>query len=230
MCGRYFIQIDDAAMREIIAEAQRQIKRAEQEQIEHQQHPQQPGYEQLPIKFSGEIFPTDIVPVEIAPAVYQPMRWGFTGFRNGAATAAKPIINARSETALDKPMFRESMLERRCIIPASGYYEWGSVRQIQAQESLFTEVTTSPSQPRKVKYQLTRPGEPLFLAGCYRCEHGESLPRFVILTRPAAPGIADIHDRMPVIIPQPAASDWLLANPDAMNQAITELDALQCSS
>jgi putative SOS response-associated peptidase YedK len=72
------------------------------------------------VKRSGEIRPTDVAPV-IAPdrqgkrAVF-PMRWGFTG--------KTLMINARVETAAEKPTFRESWQRRRCVIPASWYYEW----------------------------------------------------------------------------------------------------------
>ena len=75
------------------------------------------------LKTSGEIFPSDIVPVlannrqmEIEPFA---MRWGYS-FPN-----SRPIINARSETASKKALFKDGMLQRRCLIPASNYFEWG---------------------------------------------------------------------------------------------------------
>ena len=73
---------------------------------------------------TGEIFPTDPVPVlmeagdELAPEV---MVWGYPG----VGGKGRSIINARSETALESPMFRQSLLGRRCVFLTTGFYEWG---------------------------------------------------------------------------------------------------------
>jgi putative SOS response-associated peptidase YedK len=99
MCGRYYIEIDEKELQDIVDAVEKNIK----------EYP-----EQTTIKMSGEIFPTDIVPVQTGLNRYAAMKWGFVGFDG------KPLINARSETALEKPMFRQAMLERRCLIPASG--------------------------------------------------------------------------------------------------------------
>lgn len=103
MCGRYYVEIDEDELREIGEEAERLANAFP---------------EPIPLKTRGEMFPTDVVPVQTARDRYVPMKWGFVTYDK------KTIINARSETALQKPMFRRSMLENRCIIPASGYYEW----------------------------------------------------------------------------------------------------------
>lgn len=150
------------------------------------------------MKTSGEIFPSDIVPVlansrrqEIQPFA---MRWGYS-YPNG-----RPIINARSETAAVKPMFRDGMNQRRCLIPATDYYEW------------------EKRDGRKIKYAI-RPecSSMLYLAGIYHLEkHGEVMvPAFAVLTREAAPGISFIHERMPVILPEEAVTDWLNIRMDA---------------
>ena len=179
MCGRYYIDISDAELQEIVRS------------IEENRD----SYEQLTFKTGGEIFPTDIVPVQTGVGRYDLMKWGFTGF-NG-----KPVINARSETAFEKPMFRESILERRCLAPASGYYEW------------------KKEGGRKTKYRLFIPHTPMYLAGCWRQERGNGLYTFVILTRPAPECIAIIHDRTPVIIAPDRISVWLNGGPDAAAEA-----------
>ena len=128
MCGRYYIEIDEAEIRDIVIEAEKRAREAN---------------EQLKLKTSGEIFPTDIVPVQTGIGDYQPMKWGFPGFKG------RPVINARSETVLEKPMFRAHMLARRCLIPASGYYEW------------------KKEGSKKIKYKFYLSDEPLFFAGLW---------------------------------------------------------------
>ena len=144
------------------------------------------------LKTAGEIFPSDIVPVlansrrqDVQPFA---MRWGYS-FPN-----SRPIINARSETAASKPLFRDGMLQRRCLIPASYYYEW------------------ERSNGRKIKYAIhPEHAKMLYLAGIYHLEkHGGIIvPTFTILTRDAGEEIAFIHPRMPVILPEEAKDDWL---------------------
>ena len=170
MCGRYYIETDTEELRQIIAEV-------EQKQGNSEAHA---------MMKAGEIFPTNIVPV-IGSDGASLMKWGYSGYKNR-------VINARSEIAFEKPMFRKSLLERRCLIPASGYYEWRR---------------TESGSKSKQKYALYRPGRPLYMAGIWRREQGEALPVFVILTREAGPAIADIHDRMPVILPEETQQDWL---------------------
>lgn len=104
MCGRY--RIEDREYAEFNEIIERINRRAAAE----------------PVKTSGEIFPADVVPVVassrgLTPSAFA-MRWGYT-LEDG-----RRVINARSETAADRPMFRDGMLNRRCAIPATNYYEW----------------------------------------------------------------------------------------------------------
>jgi len=181
MCGRYYIAIDEDELRDICDSVERK-QRDEPEQME--------------IKLSGEVFPTDIVPVQ-AGSGYTVMKWGFSGFDG------RPVINARSETALIKPMFRESMRMRRCLIPASGYYEW------------------KREGNRKIKHQIYIPEQPIYLAGCFRKEGDAPLSSFVVLTREAEGGLESIHDRMPLIIPKSHAKEWLLGDAEILNKVVT---------
>lgn len=99
-----------------------------------------------------------------------------------------PVINARSETALDKPTFKP-LLNRRIIIPASAYFEW---RQ---------------DGREKIKTRISPGDSPLFVMAGLRSDD-----RFVMLTCSPAGPIAHIHSRMPVLLDASHEKDWL--NPD----------------
>ena len=84
------------------------------------------------------------------------------------------------------------MAERRCLIPASWYFEW------EGQPGSKIKHAIQPID----KYAF-------FMAGLYRLEKEKNIPVFTILTRDAAPDIKFIHHRMPVILPKGARSEWL---------------------
>ena len=118
------------------------------------------------------------------------MAWGY------AMPDGKRIINARSETAGELPLFRDGIFRRRCAVPANRYFEW------------------ERSGGKRTKYAI-RPevGELFYFAGLYRI--ADSRPEFVILTREPAQSIAFIHDRMPVILPSELVADWTNPRYDA---------------
>lgn len=135
-----------------------------------------------------DVLPTDTAAViassrRLSPGVFA-MRWGFSG------AGGAPVINARSETAHEKPLFAGSMESRRCLIPAGWYYEW----ERRSRE--------------RVRYAI-RPEEAglMYMAGLYQLTPAGA--QFTILTRGAAPDIAFIHPRMPVILPRDALADWI---------------------
>ena len=110
------------------------------------------------------------------------MSWGFS---NPAKKGL--IINARAETAREKITFADSIARRRCVIPASGFYEW---------------------DPYKARYRFTSAdGGLLLLAGFYRKEQG--LPRFTVLTTEANESMIKVHDRMPVMIRREEIRPWI---------------------
>ena len=176
MCGRYYIAENDPdeILSEYLAEAR---KRAD--------------IKNVPIVTSGEVRPTNIAAViapnarDRRPAAF-PMKWGFIHPHRGML-----VFNTRSETAAEKPLFVTSIDDRRCLIPASCYYEW------------------QKADGRKIKYAIKPKDEPLYMAGLYIRSSKERLPSFSILTMDAADGIKDIHARMPVMIPQSRIAAWL---------------------
>lgn len=177
MCGRYSLAPDESAeIAKIVAEVQSRF-----------------GATSIQ---TGEIFPTNAAPVllpsgqEIAP---RPMGWGFPSFRGKGV-----IINARGETALDKPMFRKSLLERRCVVPTTGFYEWAK---------------------DKTKYKFHLPGrDVLYLAGLWNSFQGEE--RFLVLTTAPNDTIINIHDRMPVLLTEDELTPWL-SNADMATAKVT---------
>jgi len=109
----------------------------------------------------------------------QELRWGFDGV-NG------PVMNARSETAGEKRMFRSAWNEGRCIVPADGFYEWKEMPE------------------GKQPYRFVRRDRALFwFAGLH--EAG----KFTILTQPAKGCVAAMHDRMPLIVADEVIDWWL---------------------
>lgn len=142
----------------------------------------------------GEIFPTDAVSVLVLrEGVLQAetMRWGFPQPRGKDS-----VINARSETADEKPMFQESLFARRCLVASSGYYEW------KKQDSGL-----------KQRHLIRLPDSPvLYMAGIYSSfadASGAVQNRFVILTTEANSVVKEIHDRMPVVLRKEEIGVWL---------------------
>lgn len=160
---------------------------------------------------SGNIRPTYMAAV-LAPnkqgnvAVF-PMIWGFTH-----ESTPKPLINCRIETADQKPLWKDSWFRRRCVIPASWYYEWG----IPPSEVGFHNANEQ-HKIKKEKYAIQPEGaEITYLAGLYRFEEhrGIQVPMFIVLTREAVAPVSSIHDRMPLILGKDSLSEWIRPNGD----------------
>ena len=149
----------------------------------------------------GEVFPSNIAPV-FTKSGAEAVKWGFPHWKN-----ASVIINARAETALEKNMFKKPLLERRCVIPSSGFYEW----------------SRAGSGKKKDKFLLRHPGERvLYMAGMintFRDATGSTYSAFVILTTAANESVAAIHDRMPVILAPDERDRWL-SDDDFMEHAL----------
>ena len=189
VCGRYYMGDED-----ILIELRRAIDEANRRSLGEG------------VRTTGDARPTDLLPVLAPDRRREPslfaMHWGYgTGDR-------RLVINARSETAADRPMFADGMKNRRCAVPAKGYYEWERAGR------------------ERRKYAISAgDGELTFLAGLYRVT-GDG-PEFVILTREPAERIAFIHDRMPVMLPGDAVRAWLDPGRDAgalLNRAVLDVD------
>lgn len=106
------------------------------------------------------------------------------------------MINARCETAAEKPSFRHALRRRRCVLPASGFYEW----------------ETAASGKKQPHYFYAADGAPLALAGIWEIwdgPNGEQIESCAILTTTANATLAALHERMPVLIEPDAIPLWL---------------------
>jgi len=113
--------------------------------------------------------------------------WNFAAA--GGARSAGPLFNARAESLREKPAFREAARARRCLIPASGFYEWAGVGRSRL--------------PWLFQMRGVRDAEPFFMAGIWE---GNGC---AIITTEANALMRPVHDRMPAIIPAAGAAAWL---------------------
>lgn len=145
--------------------------------------------------------PTQELPVivldEDGERVLRPMRWGLKArwAKPGDSRAPEPF-NARSESIYEKPMFRNLVKKKRCLVPARGYYEW------------------QDRGDYKQPYLISLPGEPLIaFAGLYDefVPQGEDEPvaSYTILTTSPNGYARQFHNRMPVILDRDEEDDWL---------------------
>ena len=169
MCGRYYVDDDTArAIDKLIRQIDEKMRKAESI------HPQA----------------VDIHLSKVAPMIAADhdalcckwQRWGFPSF-NGKQL----IFNARSESALEKKMFRESVELRRVVVPATWFYEWNKNKE------------------KNIFYRENQPV--LYMAGLYN--HYQDEDRFVILTTTANESMQPVHDRMPLLLDRDEIGKWL---------------------
>ena len=171
MCGRYYV--DDETAKEIekvVRSVDEKLKKQAAQSDNHQ---------------ARDIHPTETAPVLVASEdglCCEIKCWGFPGFMD-----KQLVINARSESAMEKKMFCDAVERRRIVIPAAGFYEWNR----QKEKSTFTRKDSSV----------------LYMAGIYSRYDDED--RFVILTTAANESMEPVHDRMPLILEKDEVLPWL---------------------
>jgi putative SOS response-associated peptidase YedK len=140
------------------------------------------------------------------------LRWGLIPHWTAADAPLPSWINARAETVATRPAFREAFARRRCLIPASGFYEWQAARG---------------ASRRKIPHWIARrDARPLAMAGVWarwRSPAGETIESCAIITTSANSAVREIHERMPVILREPAEAAWLSS---ALDGKLNELAAL----
>lgn len=126
-------------------------------------------------------------------------RWGLVPSWAKDAKIGNKLINARAETAFEKPSFRSACKHRRCLLPADGFYEW----------------VKGPNgrQPHHIRFADRRPFSFAGLWESWTPPDGEPVESCTILTTRPNDLIAGIHDRMPVILPPDRYNDWIGRGP-----------------
>jgi putative SOS response-associated peptidase YedK len=154
------------------------------------------------------------------------VRWGLVPSWAADPSAGSRLINARVETAADRPAYRRALLRRRCLLPADGYYEWYG--------------PAGPSTRRGQQHRqpfFIRPagGGVLAMAGLYEFWYDASRDRddpaawlwtVTVLTTAAEPAVAWLHDRMPLAVPRERYAAWLdpeLTDPDGVHALVRSL-------
>lgn len=128
-------------------------------------------------------------------------RWGLVPSWAKDIKIGYKMINARSETVAEKPAFRAAFRQRRCLIPASGFYEWETLSGVK----------------RPVVFASNQADTALAMAGLWerwRDPDGETLVSTTILTCAANDVVAPVHDRMPVLVDRDNAEHWLRGSID----------------
>jgi putative SOS response-associated peptidase YedK len=122
------------------------------------------------------------------------LRWGLIPSWAKDPKIGVQCINARVETISEKPAFRESFQERRCLVPADGFWEWETIGK------------------KKIPWKFARPdSEEFCMAGLWDrwIVLGETVETFTIITTSPNGLVSPVHDRMPVILTPEAAEGWL---------------------
>ena len=169
MCGRYIVSDESSQMR---------------------------TYLQITNINSGDVYPASMAPVlmdqndNLTPKA---VKWGVNGFKKSSV-----IINARAETALEKPFFKNDLILNRCVVLSTGFYEW---------------------QNHKQKYMFkTDDSDMVYMAGFIK-KSGQN-DAFVILTTSANSSMEKYHDRMPVILKPDECKLWVY-DPDFFKKALS---------
>lgn len=142
------------------------------------------------IEEKAEIFPTNVSPIVLPDSKLAYLTWGFM-----PSFAKRPLINARAETILQKPTFKKAFQKKRCLVPATSFFEW------------------KKEGGAKEKYRISVKEQTIFsIAGIcefFTDKDGQEKLMYSIITTDANAQMQDIHDRMPVILCPEHETDYL---------------------
>jgi len=152
-------------------------------------------YDALAARFN--VAPAQINPVvshgEDASPQMRMMRWGMVPFWDKSDRPKIAPINARSEEMMGKPMFKQAVQRRRCVVPADGFYEW-----------------KRPNDRTKIPHLISlKDRSPFLIAGLYESATENRPETYAVLTCAPNRLMVEIHDRMPVILTEDSARRWI---------------------
>lgn len=148
------------------------------------------------------------------------VKWGLVPSWSKDASGGARMINARSETAADKPAFRRALASRRCILPADGWYEWQrrDTDTGKTKQPYFTCYQDGSSIAMAGIWEFWKPKEEKLLE-----EYPDGLVTVAVLTTEAVGDLADIHDRMPLVLDPADWDAWLNPDADAKDESVARL-------
>ena len=152
---------------------------------------------------------TDIPVIRLSPdgkRVLHLLRWGLVPHWAKDPSIGARLNNARGESVAEKPSFRDAFKRRRCLVPASGFYEW-----------------KTEGKTKQPYFFSLKSGEPMAMAGLWeswKAPDGSFLRTICIITTSANEIMAPIHDRMPVIISQENLQTWLQDSVEEIQELI----------
>jgi putative SOS response-associated peptidase YedK len=141
------------------------------------------------------------------------VRWGLVPSWSKDPKAGARMINARSESAGEKPSFRRALAARRCLLPADGWFEWQ--RGPEHKQPYYTHYADGASLAMAGLWEYWKPKDDP------EDKYPDGLVTACVLTTAAVGPLAQVHDRMPLVLPQSAWEAWL--NPDADGSTVADL-------
>ncbi|AQT81222.1 hypothetical protein B1R94_21135 [Mycolicibacterium litorale] len=232
MCGRFAVTTDPALLAEKIHAIDEMT--ASTEAVDQARGP---NYNVAPTSSIATVVSRHDVPDDAPTRRLRLMRWGLVppwvkATADGTPESKGPmLINARAEKITTSPAFRASAKSKRCLVPMDGYYEWKP-----------NPDTPAGKKARKTPFYMHRAdGEPMLMAGLWSVWRPEKdaapLLTCTIITTDAVGELAEIHDRMPLVVAErdwdrwldpdePAAADLLAAAPDTTGIEMREVSTL----
>ncbi|MDQ4119044.1 MAG: SOS response-associated peptidase [Actinomycetota bacterium] len=155
------------------------------------------------------------------------VRWGLVPFWSKDPSSGARMVNARAETAGEKPAFRRALSSRRCLFPADGWYEW------QRRDAVASESGEKGKPTKQPYFTHYADGSSLAMAGIWEYwkpkdpglaeQYPDGLVTASVLTTEAVGPLTQVHDRMPLVLPPSAWEAWLDPDRDAKDDAVSAL-------